>query len=75
MIRALTVVLAVFGWVAWSIVTDPPADGRIDGRGLVAISVAVVAVRVLALVEAHARLHPGAPDTYTTPSQRPGGVL
>ena len=51
MIRALTVVLAVFGWVAWSIVTDPPADGRIDGRGVVAVAVVIVVLRVGARAE------------------------
>lgn len=53
MIRALIAVLVVFGWFAWSVVTNPPADGRIDGRSVVAIAVAIAAVRVLALVEAH----------------------
>jgi hypothetical protein len=53
MIRALIAVLVVFGWFAWSVVTDPPADGRIDGRAVVAIVVAIAAVRVLALLEAH----------------------
>lgn len=53
MIRALLAVLVVFGWFAWSVVTTPPADGRIDGRSVVAIVVAIAAVRVLALVEAH----------------------
>lgn len=53
MIRALLAVMVVFGWFAWSVVTNPPAAGRIDGRSVVAIVVAIAAVRVLALVEAH----------------------
>lgn len=52
MIRALAVVLAVFVWFAWFIVTDPPADGRIDGRGVLAVVVAVVVLRVGARAEA-----------------------
>ena len=51
MIRALAAVLAVFGAFAWSIVTNPPADGRIDGRGVLAVAVAVVVLIVSARTE------------------------
>jgi len=43
MIRALTVAVLILAALAVSVVVAPPADGRLDGRGVVAVAVAVVA--------------------------------
>ena len=50
---ALTGLAVVLVGLVVAIVVDPPAEGRVDGRGVMAVAAAFAALVVLALVEAH----------------------